>query len=70
MKALSAKSMRPEPRTFTAGLNDPNPAREPESMAIRELSISGYWMLVAFGAGVIAMQPILWVVIRRWLFAP
>lgn len=70
MKTPPADPMHNAPLSLPAALSGPNFEQEPESPAIQELSISGYWMLVVLGVGVIAMEPILWVVIRRWLFAP
>lgn len=38
--------------------------------AVRELSISGDRVLLALGVAVAMMGPLLWTVVRYWLFAP
>ncbi|HKV23012.1 MAG TPA: hypothetical protein VJN93_00325 [Candidatus Acidoferrum sp.] len=70
MKNEAVDTMHEVQLTLPPGLAPPKPEVEHEVLAIHELSISGYRMLLVLGIAVIAMGPVLWTVIRHWLFAP
>lgn len=52
------------------GVSDARLGSAQGAAALHELSISGDRVLVALGVAVAMMGPLLWTVVRYWLFAP